>query len=92
MTIASVLFGFILSTLLAALLHFWQGGNLGKLIFYILASWAGFWVGHFVDELFLAWHFAALGPLNLGLALIGDFIFLGIGFWLGLVRAEQPRQ
>jgi hypothetical protein len=91
MTIANILFGFVLSTLLGALLHFWQGGNLGKFIYYILVSWVGFWLGHFADEFILTWHFAALGPLNLGLALLGDILFLGIGYWLGLVRAE-PRQ
>jgi hypothetical protein len=89
MTIAIFLFGMIVSTLLGVLLHFWQGGSLGKMVFYILASWIGFWAGHGLDELLLKWHFLAVGPLNLGMALVVNILLLAIAYWLGLNRASQ---
>jgi hypothetical protein len=88
MTIGSVLLGVVVSTLLGALLHLWRGGSLGRLIFYIFASWVGFWIGHFIGAS-LNWTFFNVGPLNLGMAILGDFITLAIGYWLSLVRTEQ---
>jgi hypothetical protein len=88
MTIGSVLLGVIVSTLLGALLHLWRGGSLGRLIYYIFSSWIGFWIGHLVG-VGLNWTFLNVGPLNLGMAILGDLVTLGIGYWLSLVRTEQ---
>jgi len=88
MTIASVVFGLIISTLIGALLHFWRGGGLGKLLFYILTSWVGFWAGHIAGAVF-GWTFLNVGPLNLGMALVGNLAALAFGYWLSLVRPEQ---
>lgn len=88
MTIGSVILGLIVSTLIGALLHFWRGGSLGRLIYYILVSWAGFWIGHIAGAS-LGWSFLSVGPLNLGMALLGDVLALAFGYWLGMVRTEQ---
>jgi len=88
LTIASVLFGLIVSTLLGAVLHFWRGGSLGRLIYYVFVSWIGFWAGHFVGAS-LNWTFLNVGPLNLGMALLGNLLTLAFGYWLSLVRTEQ---
>jgi len=87
MTIASLAFGFIISTMLGALLHFWRGGGLGRLIYYILMSWIGFWAGHIAGSSF-GLTFLNVGPLNLGMALLGNFLLLGIAYWLGMMRPE----
>jgi hypothetical protein len=88
MNIVSIIFGLIVSTLLGALLHLWRGGGLGRLIYYIIISWIGFWVGHFAGAS-LNWTFLSVGPLNLGMAILGNLLVLGIGYWLSLVRTEQ---
>jgi|BarGraNGADG00212_1021973.scaffolds.fasta_scaffold214694_1 hypothetical protein len=87
-TIASVAFGLIISTLIGALLHFWRGGGLGKLIYYILISWTGFWAGHIAGAS-LGFTFLNVGPLNLGMAILGNLVLLGFGYWLGLIRPDQ---
>ncbi len=85
MTIASIIFGLIIATLAGALLHFWRGGSLGRLLYYIVVSWIGFWAGHIAGAA-LGWTFFSVGPLNLGSALLVDVIALAIGYWLGYMR------
>jgi len=88
MTIAGVVFGLVVATLLGALLHLWRGGGLGRLVYYILISWFGFWAGH-IAGVSLGWNFWNVGPLNLGMAILGNIVVLAIGYWLSLVRSEQ---
>ncbi len=88
MTIAGVVFGLVVATLLGSLLHLWRGGGFGRLVFYVLISWIGFWAGHIAGEA-LGWSFWKVGPLNLGMGILGSVIILAIGYWLGLVRTEQ---
>ncbi len=45
MILSVLLYGFLFATLMAALFHLWRDGGLGKLILYLLASWAGFLAG-----------------------------------------------
>jgi len=87
MTIASLAFGFIISTLIGGLLHFWRGGGLGRLIYYVFMSWIGFWGGHIAGASF-GLTFLSVGPLNLGMAILGDLILLLFAYWLGMLRPE----
>jgi hypothetical protein len=87
MTIASLTFGFIISTLMGGLLHFWRGGGLGRLIYYVFMSWVGFWGGHIAGTAF-GLTFLNVGPLNLGMAILGDLALLGFAYWLGMLRPE----
>ncbi len=89
MNIAAAILGLAVAILLAALLHFWRGGDLGKLFFYLVVSVIGFWAGHFLDEFVFKTHLLAVGSLNLGFALLADIVFLGAAYWLGLVREDQ---
>ncbi len=86
--IPAILLGVILSTLYGAAFHLWRGGNLGRLILYLALSWVGFWTGHFMAGYF-GWTFDSLGQLHLGTATFGSFLFIGIGYWLSLVRVEK---
>jgi uncharacterized membrane protein YeaQ/YmgE (transglycosylase-associated protein family) len=88
MTLPSLLLGLIVSTLYGALFHLWRGGGLLRLAFYLLLSWAGFWIGHFIAG-YLGWSFDSLGSLHLGSASLGSFIFLFLGYWLSLVEVEK---
>lgn len=85
MTLPSLLFGIILSTLYGALYHLWRGGDKKKLLLFIILAWLGFWGGHWLAGT-LEWTFAAIGPLNVGLATLGAGLFLVIGDWLSQVE------
>jgi hypothetical protein len=88
MTIPAALFGIILSTLYGAAFHFWRGGDIKRLILYLLLSWSGFWIGQLLGTR-LGWTFAAVGPLNIGMATLGAFLLMGAGYWLSLVEIDK---
>jgi len=88
MTIPALIFGFLSATLIGVAFHLLRGGRAGRLVIYVIFSWAGFISGHLLAE-YLGWDFASVGPLRLGAALIGSFLFLAIGYWLSLVSSEK---
>ena len=88
MTFPAILFGIVLSTAYGTAFHFWKGGSLKKLLLYIVLAWLGFWTGHIVGGL-IGWSFAAVGPINTGLATIGSALFLFVGEWLGRVEVTH---
>ena len=88
MTLPAILFGIALSTAYGTAFHFWKGGSLKKLLLYIVLAWLGFWTGHIVGGL-IGWSFAAVGPINTGLATIGSALFLFVGEWLGRVEVTH---
>lgn len=88
MTFPAILFGIILSTAYGTAFHFWKGGSLNKLLLYVILAWLGFWIGHIVGGL-IRWSFAAVGPINAGLATVGSAIFLFVGEWLGRVEVTH---
>lgn len=85
MTAPALMFGALLATLLGTLFHVWRGGGPGKLLLYCLISWAGFWAGHVLGNWF-GWRIANLGPLNLGMAVLGALAALALGYWLSLIE------
>lgn len=87
MSMPSLLFGLVISTLYGAAFHLWKNGGLGKLFLYLILGWAGFWLGQFLAAR-LGWTFGSLGALHLGLATVGSVLFLGLGHWLSLVQIE----
>jgi len=56
-----------------------------------LLSLIGFWIGHILGAAF-NWTFASIGPLRLGLCILGSMIILGFGYWLSLVQVETKPQ
>lgn len=88
MTLPAFLFGVVLASVYGVAFHFWKGGRLSKLLLFLVLAWAGFWVGHFVGGL-LGWRFAAIGPLNGGMATAGSAVFLFVGEWLSRVETER---
>lgn len=81
------LLGIILATLYGTIFHFWRGGSFGRLLFYIILSWIGFWSGNYFGNTFHS-NFIKLGTLQAGSATIGAIICLLIGYWLSLIRIE----
>ena len=90
MTIPAIFFGVILSTAFGTAFHFLKGGSLNKLLLYIILAWAGFWAGHFLGAA-IGWSFAAVGPINTGMATLGSLLVLLVGDWLGRIEITQKR-
>jgi hypothetical protein len=88
MTLPAILFGIVLSSVYGAAFHVWKGGKLSKLFLFLGLAWAGFWIGHIVGGL-IGWTFAAIGPLNGGLATLGSVLFLFGGEWLSRVEVTR---
>lgn len=84
MTIPALLLGFVLSTFYGTVFHLLVGGHFGRLIFYLILGWIGFWGGHFLAGQ-LALSFATLGTLHLGPASLGSLLVLVGGYWLSLL-------
>ena len=87
MSIPTLFLGLVLSTLYGSLFHIWRGGNAGRLLYYLVLAWIGFWLGHLIGN-FLNVSFDTIGQLHFVFATLGSVIFLGIGYWLGLVQVE----
>lgn len=84
----SLLLGLVISTLLGAAFHLLRGGGLGRLLFYLILGWVGFWIGQLLaSQIGLA--FLKIGSLNLGWATLSGILFLLIGHWLSLVEVEK---
>lgn len=91
MTVPSLLFGILVSTLMGAAVHLIFGGRPWKLIFFIILAWIGFWLGHYLGGQ-LGWTFMMVGPLRFGPAFLIAAFFLVIGYWLSRVeKAETPK-
>ena len=88
MTLPALIFGLLLAALYGAAFHFWKADSLPRLALYIGLSETGFWAGHIASAL-LGWHFAAIGPLNAGLATLGSVLFLFGGRWLSQVEVSR---
>ena len=88
MTIPMLVFGFLASTLMGAAFHLWKGGNLGRLILYLILAWGGFWAGHLLGST-LGFTFGSIGPLRLGTALLVGAVVLFFGHWLSQISQEE---
>ena len=90
MTLPAILLGVLLSTLYGAAFHLWRGGSAGRLIFYLVLGWAGFWTGQWLAGRF-GWAFLSVGTLHLGMATFLSFVFILAGYWLSLVEVERKQ-
>jgi uncharacterized membrane protein YeaQ/YmgE (transglycosylase-associated protein family) len=91
MSAATLLLGLIIAILLGALFHLWRGGKAGRLLFYLIVSIIGFWIGQLAANL-LNWNFDKLGPLHLGFSILGSLISLFFGHWLSLMDRGIPNK
>ncbi len=88
MTLPSIVLGLFFSLLIGSLFHLWRDGGLGRLMLYLTLSVFGSAAGQLFG-IWRNWVLFPLGPLNLGLAVLGSFVFLGIGYWLSLVEFHR---
>jgi hypothetical protein len=89
-TIASgLVLGFLMSTIYGAAFHLIIGGPPRKLLLYVVVSWLGFAIGHFVGDL-LNVEFLKLGAMHLFAASIGSWTALLLA-WFFSDRAPVDR-
>lgn len=81
MTLPAIVFSIFMALLLGSLLHLWRGGSLMRLLLYLVLSLIGFFGGHFAANL-LSIRFFRVGPINLGMGILGSLVLLGLGYWL----------
>jgi hypothetical protein len=86
-TVASgLVLGFLLATLYGAGFHVIMGGRPRSIIVYLVASWIGFTVGHFVGDIF-GIETLKLGAVYLFAASAGSWLAVVI-IWL--FRRREP--
>jgi len=79
---SGLVLGFLLSTIYGAVFHLIIGGPPRKLLLYVLASWVGFAVGHFLGDL-LGIELLKLGAIHLLAASVGSWLTLILSWFLG---------
>jgi hypothetical protein len=87
-TIPTLLFGAVLATLYGTIFHLWRGGGAGRLLLYLILSWLGFWLGHFLAD-YLGLNFFKIGSLQVLFASVGSILFMLLGYWLSPVKVEN---
>jgi hypothetical protein len=83
-----ILIGVVISTLYGAAFHLYKGGGLGRLIFYVLLAWCGFWLGQYIATQ-LEVSIYRFGTLNLVIATLFSVGFLFLGHWLSLIDSGR---
>ncbi|RMG99183.1 MAG: hypothetical protein D6706_05885 [Chloroflexi bacterium] len=86
---APIIFAFLIATAYGATFHLLFGGPPRHLILYLLASWTGFALGHFLGT-FLNITLLKLGVIHLFSASLGAWVALLISRWL--IKNEPSRQ
>jgi len=90
MTLPALLFGILISTIYGVVFHLFRGGGAGRLILYVILAWVGFWAGQLIADQ-IGINLINIGPLHMGIATLGSWLFLGIGYWLSLVEIKDKQ-
>ena len=85
MTLPAVLLAIVLSTLYGAGFHLVFGGGSHRMLFYLVAGWVGFLIGHLAGGWF-GITIGAIGSLNAGTATLSSLLMLLLARWL--VRSD----
>ena len=91
MTFPALIFALLIASLYGALYHLIRDGGLGRLILFIILSWIGFTLGHFVG-LWKEWSLFPIGQINIGISSLGSLILLIMGDWASRIgnANDQP--
>jgi hypothetical protein len=88
MTLPTILFGILLSSVYGAAYHLWRGGSVRRLTLFLVLAWAGFWAGDTLGWL-LNWNFGSVGNLNAGMGTVGAALFLLAGDFISRIRLRE---
>jgi hypothetical protein len=90
-TLPTLLLAVVLATLYGAGFHLAFGGGSQRLLFYLVAGWVGFAIGHFAGAWF-SLPVGAIGALNAGTATLASALTLLLAHWLiGSNAANRDR-
>lgn len=81
MTLPALLLAVVLSTLYGAGFHLIYGGGSHRLLFYLVAGWVGFFIGHMAGS-WLHISLGAVGAVNVGTATVASGLTLLLAHWL----------
>lgn len=88
---AGLIFAFLLATAYGAGFHLFVGGPARRIPIYIVASWIGFTVGHFVGAVLgISWF--KLGTVHLLTASITAWLVLLLARWLSRPEIIESSQ
>ena len=87
MTTPALIYSFLLASLLGSAFHFWKGGGGGKLLMFLILSWAGFYLGHLIGAS-MEFEFMMIGPMNGGFGVLGSILLLLLGNFVS--QLDQP--
>jgi len=88
MTLPTLLFALIVSTLCGVLYNFLRGGTGWRLLLYIGLSALGFALGQRIGA-WRGWSLFAFGALDIGLGVLGSFLLLLFGDWLSRIETKK---
>ncbi len=71
----ALLLSAILSTVYGVAFHLWRGGNIRRLMLFLVAAWFGFGLGQLIGAA-LNWNVGLIGEVHLIEATIGSLIAL----------------
>ncbi len=88
MTLPTLFFGFVVASLLGALYHLWRGGGPGRILFYLVLAWIGFFGSVFLADL-KGWMLFFVGQLDVGMGVLGALLILFVGDWLARANGGE---
>jgi hypothetical protein len=91
MTLPLTLFALLIALLAGALFHILRGGSGWRLLLYFVLSVLGFAAGQALS-MWRGWHLLTFGALDVGVGLIGNFIFLVAGDWLSRIENKNENR
>lgn len=78
---SGLVLGFLLASFYGAAFHLIFGGSSKRILVYLVAAWAGFFIGQFIGD-FLNFELLKLGKIHLASASIGAWTMLLVAWWL----------
>jgi len=91
MSLPTILFGVVLSTLYGAIFHFLRGGNSRKLLIDLALALVGFWAGDLLGW-YMGWTFWPVGVLNAGMGTVVSLALLLIGDLVSHIHLPIPQE
>jgi hypothetical protein len=88
MTLPTLLLALLISTLCGALYYFVRGGSGWRLFLYCGAGTLGFALGQWVS-VWQGWSLYRFGSLEIGIGILGSFLFLALSEWLVRIEVKQ---
>ncbi|MBI5944156.1 MAG: hypothetical protein HY864_07295 [Chloroflexi bacterium] len=88
MTLPTLIFALIVSTLCGVLYNFLRGGTGWRLLLYSGLSALGFALGQWIG-VWRGWALFTFGALDIGLGVLGGFLLLLFGDWLSRIEAKK---